>query len=194
MGLSKPKAPPVIGQVMHDIYGRSPRNWWRLFNPEWVIPAGKNFKSGDPYGEAKRRIINAQKFHQKIKNLYHPVTYASYGHDTTQLSYGSVTWRAHTADLAPHGDPLSWTLESEDAEGKLVVRTQINTLLTLELEPPIDAGDQTVPAKESAEAVRGTLFRQSGYEHQDSYKNDHVLATTLYSIIKIANTATWWDQ
>ena len=49
-------------------------------------------------------------------------------------------------------------------------------------------------AKASADAVRGTLFRQTGYEHQASYQNDQVLASTLYSIIKIANTAEWWDQ
>nr|WP_311526761.1 hypothetical protein [uncultured Ralstonia sp.] len=194
MGLSKPTAPPVIGQPMHDIYGRSPRNWWRLFNPAWINPANRPYKDSDPYTKSKRRIADAQDFHKNIKDVYHPVTYASYGQDHDQRAYGSVTWRADTDDLTPYGNPLAWTLESENAEGRLVVRTQNNKLLTLNLAPPEDAGDQTVPAKASAEAVRGTLFRQTGYEHQGSYKNDHVLASTLYSIVKIANTATWWDK
>ena len=45
-----------------------------------------------------------------------------------------------------------------------------------------------------AEAVGGTHFRQTGYDHQNSYNDDKVLASLLYSIVKIANTATWWDK
>ena len=96
--------------------------------------------------------------------------------------------------FASHGDPLTGTFESEDAEGQIVVRTQGNKLLTLKLAPAEESGDQTVPAKASAEAVGGVHFRQSGYDHQNSYKDDKVLASALYSIVKIANTATWWDK
>lgn len=194
LGVSKPAAPVAIGDPVYDIYGRNPECWWRLLNPTWINPANKPYREMDPATRAKVKIEAAQKFHAVIKNLYHPITYASYGHDDYQKAYGSVTWRADTADLAPHGNPLSWTLEREDAEGRIVVRTASAEPLTLRLASPEDAGDQTVPAKASAEAVRGTLFRQTGYEHQDSYKNDLVLASTLYSIIRIANTAEWWDQ
>jgi hypothetical protein len=114
--------------------------------------------------------------------------------DASQKTYGSVTWRADTSDLASHGDPLTWTFESEDAEGKIVVRTRGNKFLTLTLAPAEESGDQTVPAKASAEAVGGTHFRQTGYDHQKSYMDDKVLASLLYSIVKIANTATWWDK
>jgi hypothetical protein len=183
-----------VGDPVYDIYGRNPKAWWRLLNPDWINPARKDLEGKDALGLAKRRIAVAQLFHRNIKDLYHPVTYASYGHDHDQKAFGSVTWRADTADLAPHGDPLTWTLESEDAEGCIVVRTQYGKTLTLRLEPPEEPGDQTVPAKASAEAVRGTLFRQTGYEHQASFQNDQVLATTLYSIIKIANTAEWWCE
>ncbi|MGT2433904.1 hypothetical protein ACU4HD_43505 [Cupriavidus basilensis] len=51
----------------------------------------------------------------------------------------------------------TWTLEDEDAKGNIVVRTQGNKLLTLNLAPAEESGDQTVPAKASAEAVGGTL-------------------------------------
>ncbi len=194
LGVSKPSAPVAVGDPVYDIYGRNPQAWWRLLNPEWINPADKKYERADPYALAKLRIADALDFHKSIKDLYHPTTYASYGHDSDQKAYGSVTWRADTTDLAPHGDPLMWTLESEDAEGRIVVRTRSGQPLTLRVDPPEDAGDQTVPATASAEAVRGTLFRQTGYEHQDSYKNHLVLASTLYSIIRIANTAEWWDQ
>ncbi|WP_444633390.1 lipase family alpha/beta hydrolase [Cupriavidus oxalaticus] len=194
LGVSKPSAPVAVGDPVYDIYGRNPQAWWRLLNPEWINPADRKYERADPYALAKLRIADALDFHKSIKDLYHPTTYASYGHDSDQKAYGSVTWRADTTDLAPHGDPLMWTLESEDAEGRIVVRTRSGQPLTLRVDPPEDAGDQTVPATASAEAVRGTLFRQTGYEHQDSYKNHLVLASTLYSIIRIANTAEWWDQ
>ncbi|WP_316152152.1 lipase family alpha/beta hydrolase [Cupriavidus sp. BIC8F] len=194
LGVDKPAPPMAVGDPVYDIYTRNPQAWWRLLNPEWINPADKDLRGAEPYALAKKRIAAAQLFHKNIKDLYHPTTYASYGEDSSQKCYGSVTWRADTADLVPHGDPLTWTFESEDAEGRIVVRTRSNQPLTLRLEPPVDAGDQTVPAKASAEAVRGTLFRQTGYEHQGSYQNDQVLASALYSIIKIANTATWWGQ
>ncbi|CAJ0706403.1 hypothetical protein LMG19089_04095 [Ralstonia edaphis] len=194
LGVKKPTPPAVIGEPVYDIYGRSPKEWWRLLNPEWINPAKKKYLGIAPYGAAQRRIALAQDFHTNIKNLYHPTTYASYGADTSQKTYGSVTWRADTSDLASHGDPLMWTFESEDAEGKIVVRTQGNRLLTLTLAPAEESGDQTVPAKASAEAVGGTHFRQTGYDHQKSYLDDKVLASLLYSIVKIANTSTWWDK
>lgn len=192
LGVDKPAPPMAVGDPVYDIYTCNPKCWWRLLNPDWINPANKPYVDMDADTAAKWKIAEAQKFHKKIKDLYHPTTYASYGEDSSQKCYGSVTWRADTADLAPHGDPLTWTIESEDAEGRIVVRTRGNQTLTLRLEPPTDAGDQTVPAKASAEAVRGTLFRQTGYEHQGSYQNDQVLASALYSIIKIANTAPWW--
>lgn len=194
LGVDKPAAPMAVGDPVYDIYERKPQAWWRLLNPEWINPAGKKYELADPYTLAKKRVAAAQLFHKNIKDLYHPLTYASYGHDSDQKAFGNVTWRAETSELALHGDPLTWTLESEDAEGRIVVRTQSGQPLNLCLEPPADPGDQTVPAKASAEAVRGTLFRQTGYEHQASFQNAQVLASTLYSIIKIANTANWWDQ
>ncbi|WP_296224220.1 lipase family alpha/beta hydrolase [Ralstonia sp. UBA689] len=195
LGVKKPTPPAVVGEPVYDIYGRNPKEWWRLLNPEWINPAGKRVEDyKDAYSQARERIADAQDFHKNIKGLYHRTTYASYGTDTSQKTYGSVTWRADTSDLSPHGDPLKWTIESEDAEGEIVVRTQGNKLLTLKLAPAEEAGDQTVPAKASAEAVGGVHFQQTGYDHQKSYMDDKVLASLLYSIVKIANTAAWWDK
>jgi hypothetical protein len=35
------------------------------------------------------------------------------------------------------------------------------------------------------------IFRQTGYEHQNSYKNEAALHSTLYCLVRIAQTMTW---
>ncbi|EHP39099.1 hypothetical protein OR16_33353 [Cupriavidus basilensis OR16] len=195
LGTAKPAPPVAVGDPVYDIYAREPRAWWRLLNPDWVNPADKKYEGADPNKITLERIAETQKFHKNIKDLYHPTTYASYGEDPSQKSYGTVTYRVNATDLSRFGDPLSWTFESEDGEGRIVVRAMNRQTLQLRLEPPIDAGDQTVPSEASASHVRATMvFRQTGYEHQNSYNDDKVLASTLYSIVKIANTAPWWNK
>ncbi|MEM5433053.1 lipase family alpha/beta hydrolase [Cupriavidus oxalaticus] len=193
LGTTRPAAPIAVGDPLYDIYAREPDAWWRLLNPEWVNPANKRYEGFNPYRLARKRIAEAQRFHIDIQDLYHPTTYASYGADPSQKAFGTVAYRVNATDLERFGDPLMWKLVSEDGEGRMVVRAQNRHTLQLRLEPPMDAGDQTVPSEASASRVRGTVvFRQSGYEHQNSYNNDKVLASLLYSLVKIANTAPWW--
>lgn len=64
---------------------------------------------------------------------------------------------------------------------------------TAQLLPPAHPGDETVP-QQSADAVLGHcrgVFRQTGYEHQASYRHERVLACTLYSVIRIALEMKW---
>jgi len=61
--------------------------------------------------------------------------------------------------------------------------------------PPDASGDQTVPqhsAEHQAEfgKLKG-IFRQKGYEHQTSYKDENAIAATLYSVVLIAKTMQW---
>jgi hypothetical protein len=35
------------------------------------------------------------------------------------------------------------------------------------------------------------VFRQTGYEHQNSYQDERALHSTLYSLVRIAQTMTW---
>jgi hypothetical protein len=35
------------------------------------------------------------------------------------------------------------------------------------------------------------IFRQTGYEHQDSYQDTNAIAATLYSIVRIAQQMEW---
>lgn len=65
----------------------------------------------------------------------------------------------------------------------------------LKLLSPKDPGDGTVPADYSAAKVKVKIhFKQTGYDHRGSYHNDFVLASTLYSLVKIANTAEGWKK
>ncbi len=60
---------------------------------------------------------------------------------------------------------------------------------------PSAPGDQTVPAKSADHQLNsGTfkgVFRQTGYEHQSSYKDPQAIASTLYSIVRIVQHASW---
>jgi hypothetical protein len=68
--------------------------------------------------------------------------------------------------------------------------------LTLTLQPPAAAADETVPAARSAKQIVGKLFvhgetKGKSYEHQNSYGDSDLLASLLYSIVQIAKTAKW---
>jgi hypothetical protein len=61
--------------------------------------------------------------------------------------------------------------------------------------PPSAPGDQTVPARSADHQLHSgtfkSVFRQTGYEHQSSYKDPRAIASTLYSIVRIAQNASW---
>jgi hypothetical protein len=64
-----------------------------------------------------------------------------------------------------------------------------------EIRPPSAPGDQTVPAQSADHQLNSGvfkgIFRQTGYEHQSSYKDPRAIASTLYSIVRIAQEASW---
>lgn len=61
--------------------------------------------------------------------------------------------------------------------------------------PASAPGDQTVPALSADHQLNSgvfkAIFRQTGYEHQSSYKDPRAIASTLYSIVRIAEKAAW---
>ena len=63
---------------------------------------------------------------------------------------------------------------------------------------PCDPGDQTVPLHSADHQLHSGkfkgIFRQSGYEHQDSYQDERALHSTLYSLVKIASTMIWSEK
>jgi hypothetical protein len=67
--------------------------------------------------------------------------------------------------------------------------------LDVTMQPASDPGDQTVPLHSAEHQLQSGkfkgIFRQTGYEHQDSYKNESALHSTLYSLVRIAQTMKW---
>ncbi|OHV00450.1 hypothetical protein BLA34_12730 [Ralstonia solanacearum] len=195
--------------ALPEIYALAdPNAWWGLINQEWINPANKQYDDTTPYITYKTRVKDAQRFHADIKDTFHDNTYASYGDDPNRKTFGEVTWRMEPSKgsfsgavgldsigvLGALGSPSSWTRVSEDGIGALTVKAAGGQNIKLKLLPAAEAGDETVPSERSAELVQAKMrFRQTGYEHQGSYENDNVLDAALYSIIKIANTAGWWE-
>jgi pimeloyl-ACP methyl ester carboxylesterase len=200
-------APQTDGTPLKDIYLQDSSNWWRLINPDWINPAGKKYKNSSAWEMVKQRIIDAQDFHHKIKDTFHANTYASYGTDTDEknLTHGNVTYKVDSLskgsdDIASstspgRGAPSTWKIISEDGKGDLIVMSAEKRKFMLKLLPPKDAGDGTVPTDYSAAKIKAKIhFKQTGYDHQSSYHNDLVLASMLYSVVKIANTAEGWKK
>jgi pimeloyl-ACP methyl ester carboxylesterase len=187
--------------ALRSIYLQPQNNWWRLVNPDWVNPGNVRFQDGGGLHNVWRRLISANAFLDAIETTFHPTQcYASYCASDEHKSYGNLVfkvinpevWDSRTISLPPAD---TWKLLTDDKKGTLTVQAGTG-VLTLKLQPGDAAGDETVPAERSARKITGTLFahgqaKGSGYEHQDSYAHPHVLASMLYSIVRIAAKAKW---
>lgn len=187
--------------ALESIYLQPADRWWRLINPEWVNPGRVRKKDGGGIDAVINRLKGASKFIEDIKTTFHPTScYGSFCSSSERLSYGEVVfkvtdpdvWDCRNIRLSP---VETWKLLSDDAQGTLKVQTA-SRVLTLVLQPPNAPGDETVPAARSAKQIAGKLFvhgetKGKSYEHQNSYADQDVLASLLYSVVQIAKTAKW---
>ena len=181
---------PKQGSAVHEVYTQPNSAWWRLMNPQWVDPAEKHKLAGrEPMDDVIERLQRAAKFSNAIADTFHTSTYAHYGDDPYKKSFNRVIWRVVEGDAIDAGPPASWTLLADNKRGQIQVRTASQRTLTLELQAPADAGDETVPSDRSASKVRGKHWVQTGYDHQNSYKDHQVQAATIYSVAKMASQA-----
>lgn len=190
--------------ALESIYLKSNSFWWRLINPDWINPARIADEFGGGLKNVFRRIKNAAEFLQKIEKTFHPNNcYASFCASSQQLTYGEIIFRVSpmpgqsAADLLHLSlpPPDTWRLIADDSKGTLTVLAG-SKKLTLVLQKPDALGDATVPSERSARLITGTTFihglkNEDGYEHQESYLKPQVLASMLYSIVKIAKQAKW---
>lgn len=198
------------GNAVDEIYTQGPQKWWRLINPEWIDPAGQATMPTNKGGKSERligleatmkRAKEAMRFANAIENTFHERTYAHYGNDPDHPAWNEVSWRVIDGDAAKAGDPANWTMvpgeKGDSKTGLLKVRGSYGTELILKLQPPLAAADGTVPVERSASKVKAKVkFVQRGYDHQNSYTNPDADASTLYSIVRIANEfdPPWWDK
>ncbi|MCD2518672.1 hypothetical protein LQ564_20445 [Massilia sp. G4R7] len=200
---------PKQGDPYNEIY-KVRDKWYSLFVERWINPS--NFTAQEGGGSFERTcdyLDRAKKFHQAIADTYHPNSYAHYGADRGRQSFGEVVWEVdrHCADPEGWQD---WPILSDTRQGKIELVRYDPSVSNKALQPFIDrvpkpiyatirspsaAGDQTVPAKSSDHQLKSGqfkgIFRQTGYEHQSSYKDPRAIASTLYGIVRIAQQVRW---
>ncbi|MNQ92643.1 Alpha/beta hydrolase family protein [compost metagenome] len=116
--------------------------WWRLMDPLWIDPADDDPPRGTPgpsvalaWKNYKKKVEDAESFHDKLGDYYHPNTYATYGGDEGKRAFNTITW-CFTQNIAPSSiagrratagpqlsgvEALSLRLTSENYEGRVMM-------------------------------------------------------------------------
>lgn len=201
------KALPERGDPYTEIYSLK-NKWYGLLKEEWINPAElKKEKAG--FNNTLKLLEKAKAFHRAIANTYHDLTYAHYGADRERRAFGNVVWEIE--HHARFGNNIfdEFYITGDDKQGEIRLQYRMQTKLQLQTRrpdppfkvrilPPAEAGDQTVPIQSADHQLQSGqckgVFRQTGYEHQGSYKDNNVLAASLYSIAKIALNMKWSDK
>jgi pimeloyl-ACP methyl ester carboxylesterase len=181
---------PQSGDPYSEIY-KLRSEWYRLLNEEWLNPA---FSSDCTIERAFDFLDRAQEFHATIADFFHPNTYAHYGTDANRTSWEHIIWKLGEGQLHQGWERLSVTEDNRQGELTIFDPSQKREI-HVKLGASVGAGDQTVPMRSSdhqrqSGKLKG-VFLQTGYEHQDSYKNKAALCSTLYSIVRIAQSMRW---
>jgi broad specificity phosphatase PhoE len=200
---------PKQGDPYKEIY-KMRGKWYGLFREDWINPSGlPPLEGGGTFKRTCEYLDKVQGFHNKIASTYHPSSYAHYGADPRQQSFDQVIW-----DISNCPNPAgwqNWSVVRDTRQGRLEFShwdpDGVNNIGSLPFNeegpgavqatilPASAPGDQTVPAKSADHQLNSGMFRgvfrQTGYEHQSSYKDPLAIASTLYSIIRIAQNAIW---
>ena len=178
----------------YDFY-RDATPWYRLVDPQLADPSGK-YSSG-PISIQEivwKAIETAEHFHRNVLDTYyHPNTYAFYGADPDQMSFGAVRWVAR--------DPGKGAVFTEsnlrDAVGTGYApaggrRVRVEGRTDLHFVPARQdvAGDGTVP-RQSGAAPQGKakqVFEIRGFDHQGAFNHQAVLRLTHHLIVKMVQT------
>lgn len=200
---------PKNGDPYAEIY-KVRGKWYSLFRDSWINPSGIDEAHGG--GSFKRTcdyLDKAQNFHRTISETFHPNSYAHYCADRARRSFAEVVWEIDKNCADPTGWQ-NWPILDDTKQGTLELVRWIPRAENKSLRPyiagvpgPIHAtilapdapGDQTVPVKSADYQIRSGMFkgvfRQVGYEHQGSFKDPRAVASTLYSVVRIAQEAKW---
>lgn len=192
------KSLPTKGDPYEEIYKLKDK-WYGLLNGNTLNPAGLN--NGPGFENTCMLLDRAKSFHNDINSTYHDQSYAHYGADPGRAAWHQVVWAIDDSANVPDVDLLKLVADSDQGALSLIdlkhpSRAGESPLrFHCTLIPAVDPGDQTVPVFSADHQVRSGkfkgIFRQRGYEHQNSYKDKAVLDSTLYSLIKIASTMAW---
>lgn len=191
------KSLPIKGDPYEEIY-KVRGKWFGLLREEWINPA----RADGPGFESTCLLLDrARNFHKAITNTYHDESYAHYGADPKHAAWHNVVWEIDKDAKVESVDLLNIVADNAKGELKLVDPTmpaqpkKSQSKFAVTMLDAAEPGDQTVPLH-SAEAQLASgkfkgIFRQTGYEHQASYSDPAALASTLYSLVRIASTMKW---
>lgn len=200
---------PKQGDPYNEIY-KLRGKWYALLREDWINPSNvPPKKEGGTFARTCRFLDQARQFHQTIASTYHPNSYAHYGADDGRQSFGEVVWEIRNC-ADPSGwqdwsvvrdsrqgrlEFTSWDQDGANSIGALPFNDNRPVPMHAAILPPSAPGDQTVPAKSADHQLNSgtfkSVFRQTGYEHQSSYKDPQAIASTLYSIVRIVQHASW---
>lgn len=191
------KSLPQKGDPYVEIY-KLRGKWYGLLREEWINPAHQK-KSG--YERTSSLLDQAKAFHDAIASTYHDQSFAHYGADPNRAAWHNVVWALD--DKAKVFDVEDLQIAADSRQGVLQVTDprfpsrpgEPGPQFDATMQAPNDPGDQTVPLHSAEHQLRSGkfkgVFRQSGYEHQNSYKDERALHSTLYSLVRIAQTMKW---
>lgn len=167
-------------------------SWYRLVNLALVDPAHKYGAEPDTAKKKVRTAIDAaERFHRSLGDYYHPNTYAFYGDDNRQRSFGRVRWIARLqsgsgATLTPANVTAADFLGHSPLGARRVL-VEGKTELTFQVEPQDARGDGTVPHQSGAGPAGKIrqLFATQGYDHQAAFNSEDMLLLTQRLVVHI---------
>jgi hypothetical protein len=156
-------------------------------------PAGKFADKKGGVEKAIRDAIDAaERFHTKfLGSYYHPNTYAFYGDDPNQLSFGQVRWvgrrQSGSGTVLTAANVSAGKFARHDPEGGRLVDVDPECSVLFKPEPPDTRGDSTVPHQSGAGPAGNVqhLFETRGYDHQGSFNCETILLLTLRLVVRI---------
>ena len=184
-----------------EIYSKRVQDvWWGMVDETLIDPAKIHPEKGVAAWENYQdSLLMASNFHDKIKLDCHPNTYAHYGSDAGQISFGSVHWTTKSEIPENLKDGLStelaekWTKlgRADIANNNNSVTFKLDNKSKPESDVVPDAGDGTVPMQSGKLINTGAkhVFQMKGFTHAESYKDKNVIENTLYCLGKIIQGA-----
>ncbi|WDD96534.1 alpha/beta hydrolase [Burkholderia sp. FERM BP-3421] len=203
-GKTRELMPPMpISDPYAEIYAKRVQDvWWGMIDETLIDPANlaqkNNTNPSAMYGAALKK---ARLFHDRIKLDCHPVTFAHYGSDPGQVSFGRVVWTtsdevgAEAESGLSDAQTQSFTRLGRAvlAFGEQKVSMKLENNESLATHGAVHAGDGTVALESGALIADATptpkVFGMIGFDHSGSYRNKNVLSNVIYCIAKIVQLA-----
>jgi pimeloyl-ACP methyl ester carboxylesterase len=178
----------------YDLY-RDMKSWYRLVDPDLADPARKYAGGALKVEEIIWKVIEtAERFHREVLDTYyHANTYAFYGADPEQMSFGAVRWVARDPGkgaVFTEANLRDAARTSYGLSGGRRVRVESRTDLHFVPARQDVAGDGTVPRQSGAGPTGKAqqVFEVRGFDHQGAFNHDAVLLLTHHLIVKMVQT------